>query len=532
MQPYIKAMTWAFWRERRIHFISFIILASTFSVSIRQFIPIFEKYKSMQLIYIFAVFFEIASLGMLIISAFGSSVMNLKIPDQLYVKPVSSRFLTLVYLAFSILSAIVIHLIAVLLYRFVGHLDWPLISPLIGFISIILCAYSLYWIFSDSPLLCVISITVTCGFIALIFIEFIKRQVSPSYFLFNIMPYLLIVDTFALVISFKAIKHARYGEKIRSVRFWERFYLKLKALLPGTNWKLNSPQKAYFWLLFRNGGFVFPMVNIFFILIISFVSMFTPENEKGSEVISGIIAFAIVNLFFLPIFSAGIVNSRGNSDGLSYQIAIRPISESSILKTLLKAFMANYIAGWIIYLIGASILILMLALTGNLDLSDADINKLIQVKSFFLFPKILIYPLGIWAIAGLISSLFLTGRNLPVFIFFSLLFLTPITIMLTNTFGSKVFNDFIVSSLIWFLALGGFGGTILAILYAIRKFLISSRFVGILIGVYVSFCIIGLILNFSVVNTPANAVILCGMLALPFAPFATAPLALYWNRHR
>ena len=160
MQPYIRAMTRTFWRERRTHFVLFIIIATAFSIFMRQFNPIFEKYQAPQEMIVFPLFIELFSISMLIIAGLGSSVMPLKIPDHLYVKPVSSRFLVAIYLVLSILSVVLIHLITVLLYRFVGHLDWPVIMPLIFLISIILCAYAAFWSFSDTPFLCAISIRI------------------------------------------------------------------------------------------------------------------------------------------------------------------------------------------------------------------------------------------------------------------------------------------------------------------------------------------------------------------------------------
>ena len=84
MQPYIKAMTWAFWRERRFVFIMFIIMAGGFCMLVRQFNPIFEKYGPEHVITVLAVTIELLHLFILIFAGFGSSVMNLKIPDHIF----------------------------------------------------------------------------------------------------------------------------------------------------------------------------------------------------------------------------------------------------------------------------------------------------------------------------------------------------------------------------------------------------------------------------------------------------------------
>ena len=533
MQSYIKAMTWVFWRERRTNFILFIIIASAFSIFMRQFNPIFEKYQAPQLMIVFALFIELFSIFMLIIAGLGSSVMHLKIPDQLYVKPVSSRFLVAIYFVLSILSAILIHLIAVLLYRFVGHLDWPVIIPMIFLISIILWAYAAFWSFSDAPFLCMTATSIVCGFMTMFFSEFIfKRQVSLQYFLLNIMPYLFVIDIVAFLISFRAIKHARYGEKLRSADFWERLYLRLKILLPGKNWQLKTPQKAYFWLLFRSGGLLIPDMNLLFILIAVLVFVFMPEPEKIQAVKECMIAFAFINLFMFPFLGALMAHQEDKSFGVSFNIAARPISDRSTVVTVLKVFITSYIIGWIIYFIGLAIILTLLTTTGHLNPSDISISELQHIIPGFSFPKILFYPLGIWAAIGLTGSLFMSGRKWPIFSFFSVLFILPIIISLTNAFGGKTLNLIFKYSLIWLFAFGSIGGTLLAMKSAARKSLLPSSFAGILIAGYIICCIIGLLLNLDFAHGLTNSALLCGLIALPFAPFATAPLAIYWNRHR
>ena len=533
MQPYIKAMAWAFWRERRMHFTLFIVIASAFSIFMRQFNPIFEKYQAPQLMTVFALFIELFSISMLIIAGLGSSVMHLNIPDQLYVKPVSSRFLVSIYFILSILTSILIHMIAVLLYRFVGHLDWPVIIPLIFLISIILCAYTAFWSFSDTPFLCAISTSIVCGFFSIFSMEYIfKRQVSLQYFLLNIMPYMLIIDIFALVVSFHAIKHARYGEKLRSANFWERLYLRLKILLPGKSWQLKTPQKAYFWFLFRNGGLFMPYMNLLFILITVLVFVFMPAPEKIQAVKECMITFAFLIFFIFPFIGALMAHQEDKSSGVSFNIAARPISDRSLVVTIFKVFITSYIIGWITYFIGLGIILTLLLATGYLDSSDISISELQQMIPLFSFPKILLYPLGIWTAVGLTGSLFMSGRKWLIFSFFSDLFILSIILMLTGIFGGKTLNHILHSALIWLFAFGSIGGTLLAFVYAVRRGLLSSILVGFLIAGYIICCVIGLLLNLDFARGLTNIALLCGLIALPFAPFATAPLALYWNRHR
>jgi len=528
MQPYTKAIAWTFWRERRSYFALFLIMAMAYSLFIRQFSPMIEKYEATQISIIFALFIELFSISMLMISGLNSQVIPLNINDHLYTKPVPSHKQVLIYLGLAFLSIFSIHLISVLLFRFVALIDWPFIMPLINLFTITLCVFAILWSLIELPFLCLSAITIVCAFFSASHMDLtFKHPVSLLYFLLHTFPYLLIIDIFAIVICFKAVKNARCGERLRSTNFWERIYLRLKTLIPGKNWKLNSPQKAYFWFLCR-GAIVMPLLNIVFVLIIFLIYLLTPSREKGQEVIGSILALASADLFILPFFVALMSHQDEKTFGLSY----RPISERSILVNLLKAFLVNYIISLIIFAIGTTLIILLLSARGHFEIPNGTLNEIKHFTSLFSFSKIVIYLLVIWTAVGLVSSISITGRKWPIIAFFSSLLLFAITTIFVNSFFSLATIATIKYSFICLVVLGSIIGTIIAMIYAVRRHLITSSFVLYLFGIYVLFCIIGLLINYSYTKSPDYPLLLCGMLTLPFAPFATAPLALYWNRHR
>ena len=273
-----------------------------------------------------------------------------------------------------------------------------------------------------------------------------------------------------------------------------------------------------------------PIMNLLFVLIAVLVFVFMPEPEKIQAVKECMIAFAFINLFMFPFIGALMAHQEDRSFGVSFNIAARPISDRSIVVTTFKVFITSYIIGLVIYFIGLGIILTLLTTTGHLEPSDISISALKQMIPLFSFPKILLYPLGIWTVVGLIGSLFMTGRKWPIFLFFSTLFIVPIILMLSNIFDGITF--ILKSSLIWLFAFGSVGGTLLAFVYAARRGLLSFLFAGILIVGYIICFFIGLSLNFDFAHGLTNSALLCGLIALPFAPFASAPMALYWNRHR
>ncbi|MFC1781731.1 hypothetical protein ACFLZ8_05670 [Planctomycetota bacterium] len=528
MQPYTKALAWAFWRERCSNCILFITILCAFGIFIKEFNSL-----SMQRISpVVAIIIETFGLAGFVISGIKSPLTRLKIPDTLYVKPVSSRFLAAVYLGLTILSVILMHLIAVLLYRLVGLFDLPVFVPLLALITVTLCVHAIYWSLSDAPVVCCVTTMIVCGFLFLWCKEgLFTRQISWPDFLRYDLPFLLFINICALVISFSAVKHARFGEKLRSVRFWERLYVKLATLLPGWKWKLKTPQRAYFWLLCRTSGLVMPLINLLFVSIALILLVVFPKPEKIQEIQDTIIGFAWANLFLLPFIGALMAHQGDKLPGISFYIAARPISNRSILFTIFKAFMANYLAGWIIYFIGFFIAGIYLAKTNNFNLISETLNEITKSK-FFVFPIILIYLLGFWAVIGLTGSLFISGRKWLIFLFCAALFITPLTITFTNLFVDQMLISIILSSLIWLFAVGSIGGILLGFIHMVRRDMISFLQAGFLIAGYCICVFIFLRLNLVSIESPTEIAFICGLLVLPFAPLVTAPLALAWNRHR
>jgi hypothetical protein len=153
MRPYIKAMAWGFWRERRLHIACFVAIAAAFSVFMSEHYTLFERYESLPLLMVFALLIEGFGLGGFIVLGCSTPSMRFDIPLHLSTKPVSSRMLVGIYLGLTIFCVIALHLIITLLYRLIGHVDWPILVPLIGLITFVLCAYAAYWSLSGAPVL-------------------------------------------------------------------------------------------------------------------------------------------------------------------------------------------------------------------------------------------------------------------------------------------------------------------------------------------------------------------------------------------
>lgn len=531
MQPYIKAMAWGYWRERRVHFAMFAALVGAFSVFIGKYYPAFEHYEAERTMAVFAMLVELFGIAGLIVIGFASPTMHLNIPGQLYAKPVSSRLLVGVYLGLALLTVVAMHLVTTVLYAFVGGMDWPVGVPLLGLVTMILCAHAIYWSLSSVPLVCGTTYFVVVGFLFVWCQEHLSgAKATFAHILRYDLPYLVLIGAGAVAISLYAVKHARCGQRLSSVRFWERLRAWLVVSLPGSSRPLRTPQAAYFWVLCRTSGLALPVVNLLFVVIAVILCVFLPDQPEKVQMF--MIACAYANLFMLPFIGALVAHVGGKAESLPYNIATRPVSNRSILLTTLKAFLTSYVAGWIVYFVGVAGVGLWLAATGKFYFSNDTLNELRNLNLVFSIPGILIYPLCFWTAVGLTGSLALTGRRWPIVAICVTLCVVPILMVSSAFLGSDTFRALILGSLIWLLAAGCIGGTLWAFIRMVQKRRMSPLFAGGVLGGYLVACAICISLGIRDVKTPTETALLFGILALPFAPLATAPLALAWNRHR
>jgi hypothetical protein len=531
MQPYIKAMAWGFWRERRLHLVLFTAVVGAFSIFISQCYPVLEHYEAEYNITVFAMLVELLGIAGLMVIGFASPTMHLNIPGQLYSKPVSSRLLVGAYLGLAITAVVAMHLLTVLLYTFVGRIDWPVGVPLLGLVTIVLCAHAIYWSLSAVPLVCMTTYLIVVGFLFVWCQEHLSgAKATFAHILRYDLPYLALVGVCAVAISLHAVKHARCGERLSSVRFWERLRAWLVVSLPGRNRPLRTPQAAYFWVLCRTSGLALPVINLLFVVIAMILCVCCPDLPERVQ--GFMIGCAYANLFMLPFLGALVAHLGGKAESLPYNITTRPVSNRSILLTMLKAFLTSYAAGWIVYFVGVAVVGIWLAAVGQFHFSNDILNELNDLKLGFSIPGILLYLLCFWTAIGLTGSMALTGRRWPVVTLCITLCVVPTVMAFSAFLAWDTLQAVILGSLTWLFVLASVGGTLWAFIRMVQKHLMSPLLAGGLLGGYLLACVICMSLRFTFVNTPAETALLFGVLALPFAPLATAPLALAWNRHR
>lgn len=531
MQTYIKSMAWAFWRERRSHVIFFIALALAFSLFTHAFSAVLEQYEAMQLVVIFAVMIEGFGLAGVMIIGIESQTLRMNIPDHLYARPVPTRSLIGTYFGLTILTVLGLHLTTVLLYQGIGQLDWPVVVPLLGLTTLVLCVHAAVWTLSSSPLALVIGCMLICGSLGVWGAEHVSGPKSAlGHVLSADLPGLVLAALGAIVLALYAVKQNRCGEGLHLSRFWEGIRDRLVPLLwPQKTQPFRTPQVAHFWLLLRWGGcWIMPVING--LAVVTAVVLLLVTSESTWKIPSFMIGCAAMNLFVLPFVGAVSVTSQGPRAGaMSHQVLTRPLGNGAILTTMAKAFLVSYAAAWAVYGLGLALLWLTFLVSGAVILLPA--SELGDIGYPFTWPKVLVYLVCLWTAVGLTGSLVLTGRRWPVLALCGVLVVVP-NIMALSAFLDDAAGDIILGALAGLFAVFSVGGTAWAYLRMVQKRLWSLRLAACLVIAYLAG--IGLCVSASpnfLDNTGEYAAFF-GLLALPFAPLATAPLALAWNRHR
>jgi hypothetical protein len=136
----------------------------------------------------------------------------------------------------------------------------------------------------------------------------------------------------------------------------------------------------------------------------------------------------------------------------------------------------------------------------------------------------------IWTVLGISASVMMAGRKWLAIVFWLGIWMVPLALSIIINFSPSAIREILTGCVILLVAVLGIGGICLAYGVAWKRKMLHSYVV---IGAAILFiiCVIKMTSNTQTVND-ADLLIKIALLALPFAPLATAPLALAWNRHR
>ncbi len=243
--------------------------------------------------------------------------------------------------------------------------------------------------------------------------------------------------------------------------------------------------------------------------------------------------FSWIAAIFMAALSTRGMNTQGRT-GMNSFLAKSPLSDRNLSTTLTRNVVKMYVTCFLLFEV--SLLLSYLALC----LIHGTTGRHPEVKTIFWFRLWLNYTLvmlvGFWMIGANLVSILWTGRTWFYWTMLGLcaasfLFFVGVIMVSRN----YVFHHYVELVLILFYSLLMLGGTAFAYWSAAKKMLLTRRTVWVALVCWMLCTVTAWVYLYPDhvdINRIAELIFLGAILSLLFAPFATIPLAISWNRHR
>lgn len=497
-------------------------------------------------------------LGLTLLITYYSAEFSSKVgfPTHMYVLPARTSILVSAQMLSGVLTGIFIHLaVAGMAWTLLGT-KWPLLGP--SFFLAIFLAWNMAIVWS-APGLSVVK-AVPAILIWATLLGWIGKRYGIDSMPMNpakikmwttvTLGELLTMTGLgvgAYITAMVGVSLDRRGDSPESKRIKEWFE---KDVLIGRSRNddgFSSPVAAQVWFEMRTKGHLIPVANVFIQLILLMV--YLGGRHDGTDMIMLIIATAIVPIgcpFFAGTLAGHCASPHEPTQMDSFR-AIRPMSAQALAHVMLKNGGLSILLTWSVWLTSFVLLVVFAHVKGHsrefFDLiagyyESIGLGRLVFV---LLFVAILSWTTMAAAASKAMDSrgwihwlrrLGILAISLPLVYFHARGMITPAQyVTLVKTFC-------------WAVALYCSSSTILAFHKARNKRLIKDRMIGLVIVAWIVLCLASAYALLQVQNAGLGddlpppefipecsaAFMLAGLLMLPFAPLATAPLALARSR--
>lgn len=540
MTAILRAITWEFWRENRW----WIIVSVTAILGLGSLVyndPL-NEYDTNQIVPITAFFTEILAFGILIcVTQCDKKKGRLGFPEHLFIKPVRMRSVALIRLGLAVFTAMSLYLLTAGLFKWATHMAWPIVLPCLYMTACILFLHAIAWSLPAVPALQIVFSTI--GLIVLCVCYFDDQHSND----FSNVPGLLIFMALCTGLALKGAALDRRSQRLRLTTLWNRIVLAATACLPWKTCTDVSPQGALFWFHWIRKGWIVPAVSLI-LMILGYVLTWAVSWSDPRDFI--MLYFTCVFLFHLvgmPLLVSFVTcQQETQNQGLSTYTGSLPVTNRELLLAYLKASLASLIMSWGILVIGLCLFQLLLMIVGKGHYTEelfANLRDMARVSrasaerdvmfsdillhismAFFLLP---------WAALGLIGTMLLSGRRSVGTITLIIVFALPIIPALAEALDlpKPVFVALYTLEAILFIV-GIIGGTIAAYTCGTLKRCIHPYLAMGALLVYIALNLLFAQVIWRDANEILQSLALLAVITLPLAPFATAPLAMAWNRHR
>ncbi len=475
-------------------------------------------------------------LGMTLLSIFGIGAAILSVNTE------SSRFFALpvdtwtlvtwrMLPAMALLSGCMV--LNALFIDLVFDVRWPMLWPALAAPVGLAMLQAALWISEKSPLQ-IVSVAAAGGiFGTWFFLRFHSVFVvtlNPLMFLVEAIP-LVVMAFVAHRVAIHGVCRLRCGESLLTSRWDELFaamnvdmaHLQLVNSRPAPAFK--SAAEAQFWFEWRKKGWALPCV-VTTALVFQSVAWGMFERDVHKLTIHILVGGVVLSVS--AMLAGIIIGNFGRADAsieMGHFLASRPMTNRELARVVLRVMIRANVSSWGIYLVFCAIIASILVATGN----SQELLKG-PLSNWWCFPGILLIE---WAITGVFASLYMTGRQQ----FLAWIICGGIATYLSVIAGSFMLNAESKQQLLSLtqLVTGIVMVTVTGGVYYVAEFrkVISKR-EGAVAGmvwlglISITFC--------EVLKNPGGsnslAILLAGVGSLCLFPFAAAPFALSWNRHR
>jgi len=542
------AFTWEFWRRSRWRIFFVIILMANITTvlycrtqSLADKTQAISHYKTL--------FYEFVCFAFIMLSTqFDRKNNRLGFPAHLYAKPVRTWVLVGWQMLLPAVTIALLYLVSVGCARILWGITWPLAGPVLLLVTALACTQAIMWSMVDSRVLRTFAcLSVLAALQGWQFSRYGPVQGYPNTSsltemwirltpgeLLTLAPCLAA----AYIVAVLGVSRDRRGDCVG----WPGFRGRLAAvmdLLPGRQKPFNSPAAAQFWREWHEKDRLMPAACGIWVAGIILLRVLGITDTRATVLL---FTFMLQVGLVVPLFAGFIVGQCGRKSVIDDFKATLPVSNSRLSAMILRPGAAGLSSAWAIYVAGLLFMIGWYFMVGQGD--AIPLGQYNSVKNAVLelgyANTLLLVASGIvvvWGAMGLGASMTLVGRPWLLWGFWlAICSIGPVLLVLDTLHALNLIPFSVAplfSSLPWTIGICCLLGTAWAFSAARRRYLIASTTICLGLGLWLLLCCsVGLTWLPRDDLGPSTIVLVMGLLALPVAPLATAPLALAWNRHR
>jgi hypothetical protein len=308
--------------------------------------------------------------------------------------------------------------------------------------------------------------------------------------------------------------------------YWNQPLLNVTAALPtwSTN-RFSDRKQAQFWSEWHVKGWVMPTI-VTSGLVVGLAGWAIFDRESRSLIEGLVVGGAILALG--GTIGGLIMGNCGRSDTtleFGQFLATRPMSNVELASTVLKVAMRSVALSWSIWLVAFGVILSIMFACGM------PVTGLLPAGlRWWYLPATL---LGCWMTVGLLTTVGLTGRGPLMAQIATAVIAVAITLPLVYKWLSHDVREWLTALTFVAVGIAIVAATGWILFLAHRQSLISTRGTAIAALVWIVLCLIAVNeCRQQPTGSAAGVAMLMALASLVVVPFAAAPLAVAWNRHR